>query len=229
MTQAFLSRTLFAASAAFMVTAPSASAQLLDDFNRADASTLGAQWTQQSGTSSIVSNRATGISLALATFVGGSGNVVSFDLFIGGGGSQQYGAGVLGFGTGDNYFVKVQSSNSGTAFGHYGFYRANNNSAGGVFGILSNSFTSARVTVTRTGTLATLDIVPNVGDAQSYSFDYGYAPTGTGIGLGFFGTSTIDNFGGTANVVPEPSTYALLAAGLTAIGLARRRRTTTMA
>lgn len=68
-------------------------------------------------------------------------------------------------------------------------------------------------------------------------------PTGafcnwTPIGVAFAGTAKSINFGGTANytgydnitfgadvpVIPEPSTYALMALGLAGIGLATRRR-----
>ena len=81
-------------------------------------------------------------------------------------------------------------------------------------------------------------------DLSAQGFDNcGGDPTGafcnwTAVGVAFAGTAKSINFGGTANqtgfdnitfgadvpVIPEPSTYALMALGLAGIGLATRRR-----
>lgn len=67
--------------AAIGLTASSASGQVSDNFNRPDAPTLGPNCTQQAGSSGITGNQATGSNASLATYNGGTGNEVSFDLF----------------------------------------------------------------------------------------------------------------------------------------------------
>jgi hypothetical protein len=214
--------TLAAAGATLSFVAP-AQAAILDTFNRADAGTLGPNWTQQAGTSSISNNQATGSNQALATFNGGSGNAVSFDLGSAGAGVQ-YIAAVLGYGAGNNFFIKVQSNSNSGSFDRYGFYTGNN--GGGFFASLSNSFQSAHVDVSYVGTIATLTITPNVGSVQTYTNDYGFTPGGTGIGLGFYGQALADNFadGVIAEAVPEPASWALMIAGFGLAGAAMRRR-----
>jgi hypothetical protein len=200
-----------------------ANAAVIDDFNRADAGTLGSGWTQQVGTSSISGNQATGTNLSLATYNGGSGNTVSFDV-TDVGTSTQYIAAVLGYGTGDNYFIKVQNNGGTQGFGNYAFYSGNN--GGGFFGTLSSPFLTGHVEASFVGTLATLMITPTGGPVQTYTNTYGAAPTGTGIGLGFFGAALADNFGGAAipSGVPEPETWALMILGFGLVGGAMRRR-----
>ncbi|MFW2850490.1 PEPxxWA-CTERM sorting domain-containing protein [Sphingomonas sp. TX0543] len=211
------------AFAAATMLSTAAGAATLDDFNRPDAATLGSGWTQQSGSSSIVDGKATGSSLSLATFNGGSGNTVSFDLSSLTSGTS-YIAAVLGYGAGDNYFIKVQN-NGGGAFNTYGFYTGNNNSTG-IFSSLNSTFTSAHVTASFVGTVATLTIDPTGGTQQVYTYDYRYTPGGTGIGLGFYGAAAADNFGSGAagGAVPEPATWALMILGFGVVGGAMRRR-----
>ena len=197
--------------------------EVLDDFNRADAATLGPNWTQQSGTSSISGNMATGTNLALATYDGSSGNAVSFDLFHGASQTTQYIAAVLGWGAGDNFFIKVQDNGQGV-FNHFAFYTGNNSL--GLFDQLSSTFTQATVIASYTGTVATLTINPLGGSQQIYTHDYGFTPTGTLNGLGFFGSALADNFGtGQAvGAVPEPATWAIMLLGFGFIGGAMRWR-----
>jgi hypothetical protein len=199
-----------------------AGAAILDDFNRPDAPSLGSGWTQQAGASQVAGNAAIGDFGSLATFNGGSGNTVSFDIKIGPDGTQ-YVAGVLGYGAGDNYFIKIQSNEGGT-FDRYAFYEGNNGD--GLFDDLSANFTEASVNISYIGTLATLVITPVGGAVQTYSYDYGFAPGGTGIGLGFFGSAIADNFGngGPVGGVPEPASWAMLIAGFGLAGTAMRRR-----
>ncbi|HEY7901537.1 MAG TPA: PEPxxWA-CTERM sorting domain-containing protein [Caulobacteraceae bacterium] len=210
---------LFAAVAAIASMAGSAaSAAVLDNFNRPDSSTLGPGWTQQAGTSGIVGDQAFGSNQSLATFNGGSGDTVSFDIS-NPTNSTSYVAAVLGWGSAYDYFVKVQN-NGGSAFDTYSFGTGNNSDV--TFTDLSGSFTSAHVVVSVIGTLATLDIFPNVGAEQIYTFNYGPGLSGGGIGLGFYGGANADNFG--AGAVPEPATWALMLAGFAGLGLALRRR-----
>lgn len=217
-----------AGSAVVALYASAASAAVLDDFNRADSGSLGSGWTQQAGSSGISGNQAFGNSGSLATFNGGTGDTVSFDLYDHGE-STQYGAAVIGWGSGFSYFIKVQNNGGGVGFDTYGFYTGNN--GGGLFGFLATpGFTSAHVTASLVGSLATLTIDPNVGAQQVYTHDYGIAFSGGGTGLGFYGDARLDNFGsGGVASVPEPTTWALMLGGFGLAGVALRRRRTAIA
>jgi len=213
---------LLAATVLAGFAATSASAAVLDDFNRADAGTLGSGWTQLAGSSSIVGNTATGSNTALALFNGGSSNTISFDLHL----TRNLGyiAAVFGYESGNSFFIKVQGQD-GNGADHYGFYVGNN--GGGLFSSLSSGgFFDAHVTASYVGTVATLTIDPVGGLQQVYTHDYGFTPGSTSIGLGFYGDAKADNFGsgGSAPAVPESSTWAMMIAGFGAVGFAMRRR-----
>lgn len=110
-------------------------------------------------------------------------------------------------------------------FDTYGFYNGNNN--GVFFGALNTPFLDGHVSVSLSGTNATLVVTPNGGPAQTYTFDYGgTAFGGTGIGLGFYGDARLDNFagGGGAPGVPEPAAWALMLVGFGLAGTAMRSR-----
>jgi|GEM_PF-1108259 len=220
---------LGAAVVAALSISSAASAAVLDDFNRADAGTLGAGWTQQVGSAGISGNQATGTAGAapsLATFNAGTGNLVSFDI-TNVGTDTQYIAAVLGYGAGTNIFVKVQNNGGTSAFDRYGFYTGNNGQTG-PFGSLTTSFDTGHVEVSFAGTIATLTITPTLGAVQVYQHDYGFALVGNGTGLGFYGPALADNFGSGGRVgtpgVPEPASWAMMIAGLSLIGLSLRRR-----
>ncbi|MCX5645298.1 MAG: hypothetical protein NTZ17_11560, partial [Phycisphaerae bacterium] len=73
-------------------------ADVLDDFNRPDANTLGSGWTQQTGGAQIIGNRAAGTTdLALWTYNGLSATSAYVDVFNVGTGLQ-YLALVLAYG-----------------------------------------------------------------------------------------------------------------------------------
>jgi hypothetical protein len=127
---------------------------------------------------------------------------------------------VLGFGAGDQDFIKVQD-NGGGQFDHYAFYTGNNGA--GLFDSLSATFTQAHVTVSYSGPNATLTIDPLGGTEQVYTHTYGAAPGGSGIGLGFYGSATADNFSVTGGV-PEPAAWALMLVGFGLVGAAARRK-----
>ena len=204
---------------------PTAFATVLDDFNRPDGG-LGADWTQQVGASGIAGGQAYGSDESLATFNGFAGNTVSFDIANPTSGTS-YVAAVLGYGGGANYFIKVQNNarNNSTGFDFYAFYDGNNGN--GAFGYLTTPFTSAHVVVTVIGTLATLDIDPNVGAHQHYQSNYGSGVGGGGAnGLGFFGGALADNYDSTTTLagVPEPASWALMLLGVGGVGATLRGR-----
>jgi hypothetical protein len=201
---------------------------LLDDFNRPNAATLGPNWTQQAGTDQILNDQATAITdISLATFNGVSSTSAFVSVYDNGSGGQ-YIALDLGFTDAtDNFFIKVQNNGDGSAFDYYGFYYGNNG-GGGPFAPLSQTFTSALIWATFSGTSATLYIDPTfTGVAQqTYTYNYGSNPGGTGIGLGFWGAAAADNFGeGIPNsATPEPATFWLLSSVLAAGLLGKLRR-----
>jgi len=214
--------TLALASSLALTAGSAAFGATLDDFNRPDSSTLGPGWTQQAGTSGIVGDQAFGSQQSLATLNGGTGNMVSFDISNATARSG-YVAAVLGWGSAFDYFVKVQDNNGDSVFDTFAFGASNNSDV--TFNFLTRTFTAAHVVVSVVGTLATLDITPNVGDEQVYTHSYGPGLSGGAIGLGFFGDSHADNFGGAAVAgVPEPAAWALMLLGFGGLGAALRSR-----
>ncbi|MGA2197216.1 MAG: hypothetical protein ABSH40_18280 [Bryobacteraceae bacterium] len=195
---------------------------ILDDFNRPNAATLGPNWTQQAGTDQILNDQATAISnVSLATFNGASSTSAFVSVYDNGTGLQYIALDLDFTDTGDNFFIKVQNNGDGSAFDYYGFYYGNN--GGGLFAALSQTFTSALMWATFSGTSATLYIDPTfTGVAQqTYTYTFASDPGGTAIGLGFYGAAAADDFGeGTPNsATPEPGTFWLLSSVLAAAGL----------
>jgi hypothetical protein len=202
---------------------------ILDDFNRPNAATLGPNWTQQAGTDQILNGQATQITYtSLATFNGAS-STSAFVSVYDNGSDTQYIALVLNFtDTADNFFIKVQNNGDASAFDDYAFYYGNN--GGGLFQGLSQTFTSALIWATFSGTSATLYIDPTfTGVAQqTYTYDFGSNPGGTAIGLGFYGAAAADNFGeGTPSSgapAPEPGTFWLSSSVVAAVGFLGKLR-----
>ena len=197
-----------------------------DDFNRA---ALGASWAIQAGSMSISANQVVGADQSLMTYAPGAGSfTASVDIF-NDGVSTQYGAIVLGYlDVGHNAFIKVQNNGGGAgSFDTYGFYYGNN--GGGEFGSITGlaAFTSARITATLSGSIATLSFDTNfdgIAD-KTLTHDYGALSFGSGAGLGIYGPARLDNFDlGGAGPIPEPETYALMLLGLAAVGAVARRR-----
>jgi hypothetical protein len=222
---------LLVAATASLFAGSVASAAVVDDFNRPDAPTLGANWTLQAGSATISGNAATaGVAAeSLATLNGVSSNTVSFDV-VNNGTALQYVAGAIGFGNGDSIFVKVQNNgigngaSTGAGFDRFGFYINNDDNAIGSFGFLSGVFDSGNVSISLLGSIATLTITPTIGAIQTYTYDYGFTPLGTGVGLGLYGNATADNFAVVPQAVPEPATWAMMIAGFGLAGGALRRR-----
>lgn len=212
------------------LTSQAVGAIILDNFNRADGTNMGLNWTEQNGDFSISSNRATGTNFSLMTFIGATSNSVTVDAFPTG--TLSYVAIVLGYADlNNNLFLKVQNQ-SGTGFNTAAFYFGNNGSSGAwsqsQFFALSSSFASARMTATLSGTTVTLDFDTNFDGVAEQSYSRGSVPLGllgSGIGLGAYGYATMDDFSipGEAGI-PEPGTAALLGSALVALAVALRWR-----
>ena len=212
---------LLGATALAMLGAQSASAVVLDNFDRANAGNLGSGWTQQVGTSFIDGNQAGGSNLSLATFNGATGNTISFDASLTGEGTG-YLAAVFGYGSGSNFFIKVQQNGGNAGFNTIGFYTGNNNSA--QFGSLGYSFATGSIVASYVGNVATVRITPTGDVTHVHSFNYGFTPGSSSIGLGFFGVGRADNFGNGLSAVPEPATWGMMILGFGVMGAAMRRR-----
>ena len=177
---------------------------VIDDFNRPDGP-LGADWTVQAVSLSIVSEAATGTNMALATHNSATGDRVEIDVMVNPIVATQYAAAVLNFGGGvTNIFIKVQNNGGGTVFDWGGCYTGNNNS-GATFGLgffsLSETFSSARMAVSvDAGRTVTIDLTNIDGGAladQQYICTGAPPAEGPALGIGTFGNNDvrIDNFG----------------------------------
>src|SRR5690348_6444491 len=108
-------RILMAAAAALLCTS-AAQANLVDDFNRADALTIGGNYTVQNGNFRISGNKAiTTNFVSLATYNGSSSSNVGVDASLRGFDSGSYVAVTLGYGSAHSYFIKIQD-NDGDGF-----------------------------------------------------------------------------------------------------------------
>ena len=222
---------LVAATSAALFAGSANAASVIDNFDRADAPTLGSNWAQQAGSMGISGNAAVSTGgqwvESFATFNGVSGNSISFDVS-NNGTTTQYVGGALGVGNGDNIFVKVQNNGAGNGastglgFDRFGFYINNDDNSIGRFGFLTSVFTGGNVTVSLEGSIATLIIKPTDGLVQTYVYDYGFTPTGKGVGLGIMGNAAADNFAVAG--VPEPQNWAMMIVGFGLMGGALRRR-----
>ncbi|MCB0825769.1 MAG: PEP-CTERM sorting domain-containing protein [Armatimonadetes bacterium] len=226
---------------AFGIVPMAAAQSFSDDFNRADSSDLGGDWTSVGGSATRVIGNSAGnvtnssnLSLVNAGLfsAGYTEAAVSVDILHDGSGSTGYVALALGHNgstaSGNGLFIKVQGTNS---FEFIGFYTGVNDSTESwwtdppIFFAADSSFSSARITVwASSATEINLGIDTNFDNTfdQLYTRNLsGTGTLGTQVGLGVYGTSTsADNFVATA--VPEPTTMALLGLGLAAI--ARRKR-----
>lgn len=180
-----------------------------DDFNRANSTNMGADWTEQAGDIEILSNMGHGVlNLSMMTHNGVNDNYATstmssrFDH----GGGLVYVAMVAGYaGISDNVFVKVQDNNSDGFYDRVFFYYGNN---GGFWAGYTGSYYYDLATPTVSGTM-TLSFA-NGGDDAVLTIDNdasGAAETfvcgglaansgflGTGFGVGTYGPAYFDDF-----------------------------------
>lgn len=219
-------RILMGALAA-LLGATAAHAAVIDNFNRADAVTIGPNYTVQNGSFRISGNRAiTTNFVSLATYNGSSSNTVGVDAGLRGFDPGSYVALTLGYGSANSYFIKIQDNDGDGFFDRYGFDTGNND-LNGPFQSLGFGFQSASIDVSVSGTVATLNILANNGSTLSYSYNYGFAPGSNLVGFGLNRLGTADNLRFDAQApagVPEPAAWALLIGGFGMAGTATRAR-----
>lgn len=176
------------------------SCTILDDFDRADSTYMGADWTEQNGDFSISSNMATsaGTIWAVMTYADDIGNHLCVDAIHNGLNSVQFVALISGYADlNNNILVKVQDNSSSGEFDRV-FFRYGNLGASLGYEDLWPKFTSARMMTHLVGDTITVEFDTNfdgVAD-QTYSRSgFSTASLGTGSGLGGYNNPLMDNFG----------------------------------
>jgi hypothetical protein len=172
---------------AILSTAPAFAAS--DDFNRAS---LGKKWVVPFGTLTINNNQLQGTDTALGYFKKSQDDSALSVTVTLPDSSLQYGAVASGdIASGNNAFVKIQTSGSDSTFVSGAFYTGNNGS-GDFFDLSAPVPSPAVLSVTFCGTMAEMKITSAV-KTQKYAFDYG-ASFGTGGGLGTYGSVALDDY-----------------------------------
>jgi CSLREA domain-containing protein len=183
-----------------------------DDFNRADGTNMGANWTEANGDFSILGNRAVGTNGSAMSFTGATaGDKACVDVYAAASGVQYGGVYLKWTSYSNNLFVTVQDNDGNGNFDRIFFMRDSgfvyNAACQSGFGI-SSPFTSARVSVYLDGTTLKADIDTNFDNTpdQSYSCAGAPAKSGTSVGLGIFGGAALDNFGTPPNTLTVTKT-----------------------
>ncbi len=180
-----------------------------DDFNRANSTNMGADWTEQTGDIEILSNMGHGVqNLSMMTHNGVNDNYASSNMSsrFDHGGGLVYVAMVAGYsGLYDNVFVKVQDNNSDGWYDRVFFYYGNN---GGSWSGYTGSYYYDLATPTVSGTMtlsfdnagddAVLTIDNDASGASEVFVCGGLAASagglGTGFGVGTYGPAYFDDF-----------------------------------
>jgi hypothetical protein len=231
----------FAAVAIVLASSNGVQAQTFaDNFNRADSTDLGSNWTHITGTATrVISNSAGNVvgsnNLSLVTSANYSASYintsVSADIFHSGVAGIGFVALAMGHngGTaaGNGLYIKVQDNTGAGDFDAVGFYTGVGNGLTSVwtdppvFFNLSSPFTSARMRIWASDASTInlgLDTNFDTIDDQVYTrhLNVGSMTFGTQAGLGIWGTNvTADNYTAIA-AVPEPMTLSLI--GMAAVG-----------
>jgi hypothetical protein len=171
------------------VLASSSALAAKDNFDRAS---LGSKWIVTSPSLYITANQLQGDSLALGYLKKAASATSASASVILNGPDLQYGAVAVGdIASGNNAFVKLQAQDGSGTFSHGAFY-VGNNGGGSFFTLDAPAASPATLSVTLSGTVATMTIKSSSG-TQSYQYDYG-ASFGSGGGLGTYGPISLDNF-----------------------------------
>lgn len=172
-----------------------------DDFNRADSTNMGANWTETDGDFSILGNRTVGTNSSAMSYTGAApGDKACVEVYAANSGTQYGGVYLKWTSSGDNLFVKVQDNNGNGDFERIFFVRDGgfvfNQACAGGF-VISSPFTSARLSVYLDGTTLKADIDTNFDNISDQSYSCAGAPARSGIrvALGIFGGTALDNFG----------------------------------
>jgi hypothetical protein len=187
-------------------------AQFSDDFNRPDATTLGPNWTLQSGSFSIVSNRGQSTSTGPGQWVqhaaanlGYANAKQTLDLIAGPG--FRFGALIFSAGGTNVLFLKIQDNNGDGTLDTFGFYQGINGgpwTGGTGFGGLAIPTTQCRMTAyfTNNGDVAHIDLDHDFNGTIEESVSSpnlltsGLVLNGTGLGIGCWNIMTFDNWNG---------------------------------
>ncbi len=207
-----------AAAGALLAAAPSVSAAYtcgttLDDFDRADSTNVGSQWTERAPDFAIAGQRATnpGATPGLMTFNNFAATEVCVDVATNGAAVTNYAGVALRYGSlTQNLFVKVQRNGGGTDFNTAYFYVGNNGAGTPTPSTVAlTPFSSGRLHVFVVGNRVTLDVDTNFDGTPEQSFGSDYpagAGTGTEVALVSYGGSRLDNFRQpTPNSNPQPT------------------------
>jgi Ca2+-binding RTX toxin-like protein len=194
----------------------------LDEFNRANGTSLGPNWTEQAPDPAILGGtfNVAAAQSGLATFNGVSASEACVDVQPGAGTS--YAAIVLKYASlsPNNVFIKVQGAGT---FSQAWFYKGNNGLPwnGGVNPHALIPFNSARFHVSVNGSTVTADIDTNFDNQPEQTVVEQNLPTtglGTGIGLGAYGNARLDNFSIPKSEVPAGGNLSCAGTPATKVG-----------